>query len=482
VNFLWYDYETYGVNTKCDRIAQFGSIRTDEELNPIGDEYSIFSEIADDYLPDPEACLVHGLTPNNLSGHQLKEGDFANKISEILCKPGTCAVGFNNNIFDDEFTRFLFYRNLIDPYAWHWQNGNSRWDILNLARTISALRPTAINIKTTEKGYSFKLQDLADSNNVAAKNAHDALSDAKTTLGLAHVFKKQAEDIFDASFRLREKTAVTEFIKTQRLKPIIYTSRYIPSSFKSTSIVVPICRHPSYRDHYVAVDLRHDISRLFNSSTEELKSLLFSKNIESIYPQSKPRFHIIKFNRCPSVYNINLATEASIKEMGFDRFTIDSNVDEIKNRENVLINKINGIFFGTPTQKNDYDPEKQLYDNFLDDDDRSKCDYFLSKLRLGIVLPTNTFNDRRLQELAWRYLHRNYPDKRSSPESEERWNEFVANRLTSKRGEEGLSYLEENKAKIIHLQQVTSNLRDNKVLSDLLNRLESLQSKYIQSE
>jgi exonuclease I len=26
------------------------------------------------------------------------------------------------------------YRNFIDPYAWHWKNGNTRWDILDVVR------------------------------------------------------------------------------------------------------------------------------------------------------------------------------------------------------------------------------------------------------------------------------------------------------------------------------------------------------------
>jgi exodeoxyribonuclease-1 len=37
-------------------------------------------------------------------------------------------VGYNTIRFDDEITRFMFWRNLIDPYAREWQNGCGRWD------------------------------------------------------------------------------------------------------------------------------------------------------------------------------------------------------------------------------------------------------------------------------------------------------------------------------------------------------------------
>ena len=31
--FYWYDYETFGLSPKVQRIAQFAGIRTDEDLN-----------------------------------------------------------------------------------------------------------------------------------------------------------------------------------------------------------------------------------------------------------------------------------------------------------------------------------------------------------------------------------------------------------------------------------------------------------------
>ncbi len=43
-------------------------------------------------------------------------------------------VGYNSIRFDDEVTRHLFWRNLIDPYAREWQNECGRWDILDVVR------------------------------------------------------------------------------------------------------------------------------------------------------------------------------------------------------------------------------------------------------------------------------------------------------------------------------------------------------------
>ncbi|MDO8375517.1 MAG: exonuclease domain-containing protein, partial [Polaromonas sp.] len=40
--FLWHDYETFGLNTRRDRPAQFAGIRTDAELNEIGEPLMIY--------------------------------------------------------------------------------------------------------------------------------------------------------------------------------------------------------------------------------------------------------------------------------------------------------------------------------------------------------------------------------------------------------------------------------------------------------
>ncbi len=61
--FLWHDYETFGADTRLDRPAQFAAIRTDAELNEIGEPLMMYCQPANDYLPDPQSCLITGITP-----------------------------------------------------------------------------------------------------------------------------------------------------------------------------------------------------------------------------------------------------------------------------------------------------------------------------------------------------------------------------------------------------------------------------------
>ena len=131
--FYWYDYETFGLSPRIHRIAQFAGIRTDENLN-ILDEHMFYCKPTNDSLPSPEACAVTGITPQLCEKKGLIEHEFIKKINKEFSVPDTCIVGYNSIAFDDEFTRHTLFRNFIDPYAWHWKNGNTRWDILNVAR------------------------------------------------------------------------------------------------------------------------------------------------------------------------------------------------------------------------------------------------------------------------------------------------------------------------------------------------------------
>ena len=59
----WYDLETFGADVRLDRVCQFAGIRTDQNLDILGDPLVIYCRPADDFLPSPFACLVTGITP-----------------------------------------------------------------------------------------------------------------------------------------------------------------------------------------------------------------------------------------------------------------------------------------------------------------------------------------------------------------------------------------------------------------------------------
>ena len=144
-SFFIYDYESFGINPASDRPAQFAGICTDADFNIIGEPVMLYCKQTNDYLPAPEAVMVTGITPQECNEKGIPEPEFAAKILAEFSQPNTCVMGYNNIRYDDEMTRYTFYRNFIDPYEYSWKNGNSRWDLLDLVRACYALRPEGIN-------------------------------------------------------------------------------------------------------------------------------------------------------------------------------------------------------------------------------------------------------------------------------------------------------------------------------------------------
>ena len=144
-SIFWYDYETTGINPRCDRPLQVAGIRTDADLNEIDAPVNLYCQPADDILPHPAACMITGITPERLADQGLSEADFMTRVHAQLAMPGTCGAGYNSLRFDDEMTRYSLYRNFFDPYGREWQGGNSRWDLIDVVRAAYALRRRVSN-------------------------------------------------------------------------------------------------------------------------------------------------------------------------------------------------------------------------------------------------------------------------------------------------------------------------------------------------
>src|SRR5574343_1838216 len=221
--FLWHDYETFGARPRLDRPAQFAAIRTHADLNEIGEPAMLYCQPAPDYLPDPESCLITGITPQVCLEQGVPEHTFAARIEAELAQPGTIGVGYNTIRFDDEVTRHLFWRNLMDPYAREWQNGCGRWDLLDVVRCTWALRPEGIQWHSHDDGRPyFKLEHLSAANGLAHEAAHDALSDVRATIALARLIRERQPRLWDFCLRLRSNQAVLAEIGVG--KPFLHVS------------------------------------------------------------------------------------------------------------------------------------------------------------------------------------------------------------------------------------------------------------------
>lgn len=451
-SFYWHDYETWGTDPRRDRPAQFAGIRTDEELNVIGDPLMIYCRPSDDMLPHPEACLVTGITPQKAMAEGLCEAEFMDRIHAELARPGTCGAGYNSIRFDDEFTRFGLYRNFYDPYAREWQNGNSRWDIIDMVRVAHALRPEGIEWPLDEETgqVSFKLEKLTAANGIAHEGAHDALVDVHATIALARLVRERQPRLFDYIYGLRNKRLVDQQFDLRLKTPVLHVSGMFPAEYGRIAMVAPVARHPTNKNGIIVFDLRYDPTPFLELAVEQLHECLFTPAAELPAGVKRLPLKTVLLNKCPVVVPMNtLAPEAA------ERWQIDTAAGE-RHRQILLQSPAFEQKVQQLHQRQQYepisDPDQALYGGgFFSDDDRRRMETVRNTPPEALADLALAFDDRRLPEMLFRYRARNWPDTLSA-EERGRWEEFRQARLLEPDGGASLT-LAEFRARLDALRQ-----------------------------
>lgn len=431
--FYWYDYETFGISPKTDRISQFAGIRTDENLN-ILDEKLFYCKPTHDCLPSPEACAVTGISPQLCEQKGLIEHTFIKKIHAEFSTPSTCVVGYNSIRFDDEFTRYTLYRNFIDPYAWHWQNGNTRWDILDVVRLCYAFKKDASLkwVYNEEDEPIFKLDQLAPANDIEHSDAHNALADVRATIAIAKIIKDKQPQLFDYAFSLREKETVKNNIKL--FEPMLHTSGMYPAKLSCTRLCTALAYHPEYKDRVIVFNLDQDPSILLELEIDELKKLMFTKQSE--LPKGTERLQIkdLIFNKSPMfVPKVYKFKEKIAKQLQIDMDTCMQRLDFIKNNQN-RITKVAQDLYDDEQRPPTVDVDQSLYDGFMDNTDRNISNkiQMLSIAQLKNFHPK--FKDAKLNKLLLHFKARNYSKSLTKDEQKD-WSKTMQSRI--QKGENG---------------------------------------------
>ncbi|NEX21177.1 exodeoxyribonuclease I [Thiorhodococcus mannitoliphagus] len=431
-SFYWHDYETWGADPRRDRPCQFAGLRTDANLEEVGDPLVIYCRPGADVLPHPDACLITGITPQLAEREGLLEADFAAAIHAELSRSGTCGVGYNSMRFDDEISRNLFYRNFFDPYAREWQNGNSRWDLIDVLRLAHALRPEGIDWPTHDDGTaSFKLEQLSAANGVAHGQAHDALADVRATIAMARLLKGAQPKLFDYALTLRDKWRVREILEKGR--PLLHVSARYPAALGCIAPVFPVAPHPTNSNGVICFDLRSDPSMLLDLSVEEIREWLFTPSAELPDGVARIPLKVVHVNRAPV-----LAPMQTLSPEAAERWQIhpDEAADQarrILDHAGQIRDRVQAVHQAfTPTA--DTDPDLMLYSGgFFSDRDRRSMTAVRQSAPADLAQSPPAFEDARLPEMLFRYRARNWPDTLTAEERQD-WDAFRLARLTEPDG------------------------------------------------
>ncbi|CAN7514944.1 exodeoxyribonuclease I [Pseudoduganella sp. LjRoot289] len=470
--FLWHDYETFGAQPRRDRPAQFAAIRTDAELNEIGEPIMLYCQPAPDFLPDPVSCLITGITPQQCLERGVPEHKFAATIEHAFSQPGTIGVGYNTIRFDDEVTRFMFWRNLIDPYAREWQNQCGRWDLLDVVRMTYALRPEGIEWPLREDGKpSFRLEHLAAANGLLHEAAHDALSDVRATIALARLIKQKQPKLFDFCFALHKKDRVADEIGMHLApalrQPFLHVSGMFPAERGCIGLVWPLGTHPTNKNEIIVWDCSYDPSELYGLDADTVRLRMFTRSSE--LPEGVTRLPIksVHLNKSPMlVSNLKTLSPAMAARWGLD-------VEQARRHAQTAaagpdLGALWAQVYHRAGAAEETDVDEDLYGGFIGKDDRRLLDAMRKETPAKLAMMTPPFDDARLGELVFRYRARNFPQTLSEQEAEH-WEAHRAARLFD--GAAGARTVDQLFGEIDHLQE-TADERGEEILGALYDYVE----------
>ena len=423
--FYWHDYETSGADATLDRPWQFAGVRTNADLDIIGESLTLYACPTPDRLPHPAAIRVTGITPQLAAEQGLPEAAFISRIHQELAQPKTCGIGYNSIRFDDEITRFALWRSLRDPYGREWQNGNSRWDLLDTTRAYKALRPEGIEWPVREDGFtSFRLEDLTAANGIEHGAAHDAMADVVATIEIAKLLKRCDENLFDTLHRQRTKRAVSLLVNLDELTPLVHVSGMFGGARHNLALIVPVAWHLMNKSELICVDLGK-APHFLEQPVETVRQQLFTPQIDLPDGVERPSIKTIRLNRAPVLLPTQWVTGEVAESLGLDGDLHRRHLSLLRAARAAdptgFVSRFQGLWQEQSFPERS-DPDQLLYYGFVSDGDRRLCDQAIAEDPAALASQTFPFADKRLPEMLFRYRARNFPHTLSDMETAQ-WRE-----------------------------------------------------------
>jgi len=464
-SFYWHDYETWGANPRVDRAAQFAGIRTDENLQIIGDPLMIYCQPTPDFLPHPEAVLITGITPQQATTEGISEAEFFQQIHAEFSKANSCIVGYNSIRFDDEVTRFGFYRNFIDPYAYSWKNSNSRWDVLDLMRLTHALRPEGIVWPQNDRGVtSFKLTDLTAANGIEQIGAHDALVDVKATIAIAKLVKHKQPRLFDYYFDLRQKQRAASLINIAKPEILLHVSGMFPAEQGCLAPIIPLLINPANANEIICYNLRINPEQLLSLSAEQIHQKLYTRTMDLQEGEQRIPLKGVHLNKSPALAPLKTLTDQQAEKWQVNWDEINRHYQQLM-ADPELISRLTEVY-NRPAEFQQADADSALYEGFISSEDRLRCNQLLTQSPQQLAdWAEDSFQDKRLQTLLFRFRARNYPQSLNVEESQH-WQQFCQSRLLDDEFGSSLT-VEQFQQQLLTLVQQEQGEREQKLLEQL---------------
>ena len=405
-NFVFYDFETSSSNKYWGQIIQIGAILTNENLEEL-DRYDARCRLSPGIIPEAMALIVNKSSPKMLKGSNLSHYEMIRQFVDTLKKWGKATyVGFNSIEFDEEFLRCTLFQTLEYPYLTS-TNGNTRGDILSLARAANLYYPNTLKNSINKKGNAvYKLDQMAPLNGIKHGDAHSAIGDVVATVGVAKIIAKKAPNVWKASLLTMDKNQSLELIKSELY---FCTNEYFYG--KSRPYVQAfVCQHPQYQ-WPLCFDLKHDPNIFLKMSIKELESAM----------KKNPKFlRTVRHNKHPVIMNPSYGNEFDeYKTIGKD--TLSKRAKLIKN-DKEFAEKISIIKQAEADEKDqsksqeDVYNEESIYKKFTSNEDNKVMPEFHDADWDKKISVMSKFKDERLVYFGKKLIYMEKPELLSKSE------------------------------------------------------------------
>tara|TARA_B100001564_G_scaffold171230_1_gene143939 strand:+ start:19 stop:1458 length:1440 start_codon:yes stop_codon:yes gene_type:complete len=474
MNYVFYDFETTGLDTKFSQPIQIAAIAVDEDFNQIDDPINVRCRLKDGVIPNPSALLVHKVPIDVLKNEQsfYSMMDFIhNKFSSW--GPATF-IGYNSIRFDEEVLRSSFFQSLYDPYLTN-TNNNTRTDLFKIILGLSSLDENILNIPMNEKNKpSYKLENIAKNNNIEHLSAHDALSDVYATIGIAKIIKEKSPAYWNECMKISSHKKMMEYLISDDYFFAASEHSAANLTFKPISLLTA---NPNNQKELAFFDLENDPKKYYDSSVSGIISLIESKQkIVRLYQS----------NKSPIIISASFLRSKNLLSDKEDNIFKERS-ELIKNNDS-FINKLNHALveryedFQITRSPSDF-LEEQIYNGeFYSSEDKQRISRFKqcndSEERFSI---SKDFKDRRLREICYRILFAESPSVFPENDLKARMN-FIADKVFCE--EEKVPWCTLEKAKE-ELEKIKNNdkFKDDSAyiceIEDFLSSEEERYKKYI---
>ena len=399
-NFVFYDFETSSSNKYWGQIIQIGAILTNDNLEEL-DRFDVRCRLSPGKIPEAMALIVNKSSPKMLKSSNLSHYEMIRMFVDTLKRWGKATyIGFNSIEFDEEFLRCTLFQTLEYPYITS-TNGNTRGDVLSLARAANLYYPKTLQNSVNAKGNDvYKLDQMAPLNGIEHGNAHSAIGDVVATVGIAKLIAEKAPNVWKASMLTMDKNLSLELIQKELL---FCTNEYFYG--KSRPYVQTfICQHPQYQ-WPLCFDLKHDPSIFLTMSVQELTAAM----------KKQPKFiRTVRHNKHPVIMNPSYGEKFDEYKM-IGATKLQARARLIKNSKEfaekiITIKRSEAEEKEQTKSQEDIYNEESIYTKFTSTEDNKLMPEFHTvdwNKKLSIL---NNFKDTRLQYFGKKLIYMEKPE------------------------------------------------------------------------